>query len=223
VLSSLDIVQIGLAAVSLPLHPPAFHNTPSFTAAVLLTVLHELTHAIQYDALSTSPVWLTESIADYLRLQAHLDPPHWRKAGVGRKEKGWEEGYDAGARFLAWLSGYGEDIASVRGDEGGLASENGRPVTLAMGGSSEIVQQPTSTSTQAARPQESKYPTHEYDPSQTKPNPSPLTKPRTGPFLDIVPFLNAKMEYEEYSESWWMEITGKNLEGLWEEYLQYYS
>lgn len=70
-------------------------------------VLHELVHTIQYDGQhlshSTAPSWLTESIADYVRLQAHLGPPHWRKAGQGRELRGWEDGYDAGARFFAWL------------------------------------------------------------------------------------------------------------------------
>lgn len=75
-----------------------------------------MVHTIQHDGQGSAPGWLVESIADACRLYAGLAPPHWRKPGQGKKEKGWEDGYDAGARFLAWLVE----------DDGGIGDGSGK-------------------------------------------------------------------------------------------------
>lgn len=72
----------------------------------LLGVLtHEMVHCYQYDGKGSCPGGLIEGIADWVRLKAGLAPPHWKKAGEGE----WDAGYDRTAYFLEYLEvRYGE-------------------------------------------------------------------------------------------------------------------
>ncbi|KAJ3220803.1 hypothetical protein HK099_004002 [Clydaea vesicula] len=87
--------------------------------------VHELTHAWQWsekvdkngngEGIGVAPgglieVWLInklkklksfkiQGIADYVRLQAGLNPPHWKRVKNGE----WDAGYDKTAYFLQWI------------------------------------------------------------------------------------------------------------------------
>ncbi|KAK4683600.1 hypothetical protein P7C73_g6638, partial [Tremellales sp. Uapishka_1] len=167
-------------------------------------LLHELVHTIQYDGGGTAPGWFIESLADYLRLQARLGPPHWRLAGQGRRERGWEEAYDAGARFFAWLEGEGE----ADGSPSAASQPHGAPPT------------PISPSVPAAQP--TRYPTHQSDPQPVVVKPK-LSKPRIGPFKDLSQIMNLKLKEGKWDDGVWEELTGKTLEDLWAEYLEWYK
>lgn len=74
-------------------------------------VAHELVHCVQYDGKEISegkgkaPGGLIEGIADWIRLQMDLAPPHWKKSGQGK----WDDGYDKTAYFLQYVEErYGE-------------------------------------------------------------------------------------------------------------------
>lgn len=182
-------------------------------------VLHELVHAIQYDGQGTTPTWLIESIADYVRLQAHLGPPHWRNPGQGRDERGWEEGYDAGAQFLSWL--VGPSTLFPRDSRKQLLDEMIRDSDPIVDGRRDG---PATSATVTAPPlpQSTKYPDrpHPYVPGLI---PAP-DRPRPGPWPDIVKDLNGSLEHEKYKEGWWERYTGVKggLEGLWAAYLDFY-
>lgn len=86
---------------------------------ILGVLTHEMVHCFQYNARGTCPGGLIEGIAgklsspafhmvqcshchdtaDWVRLNAGLAPPHWKR-GNGDK---WDAGYDATAFFLAWI------------------------------------------------------------------------------------------------------------------------
>jgi hypothetical protein len=87
---------------------------------------HELVHCYQHtappdsgdgqeDGIPRPPGGLIEGIADFVRLKAGLEPPHWKKpqSKDERAEK-WDMGYQHTAYFLAWL----EDIRIGRGAVG---------------------------------------------------------------------------------------------------------
>ncbi|ORY30248.1 peptidase of plants and bacteria-domain-containing protein [Naematelia encephala] len=207
-------------------------------------LLHELTHVIQHDGSGTCPIWLIESLADHIRLQAHLDPPHWRKAGVGKRDKGWEEGYDAGARFLTWLVGSDSELESTgqlqvgveEVDEGeGQGGYEIQKNEIGFGVGSGVEIEPTKTQG-AKTPMTTKYPlpsTGEPGMGQrqgggreksTNTTSGSKAKPRRrGPFPEFVKLLDARLEYNKYQESWWVEMTGADLSTLWKEYLDYYA
>lgn len=60
---------------------------------------HEMVHCFQYNSKGTCPGGLIEGIADWVRLNAGLGPPHWTE-GRGRK---WDAGYESTAYFLSWI------------------------------------------------------------------------------------------------------------------------
>ncbi|KAH9937386.1 peptidase of plants and bacteria-domain-containing protein [Fomitopsis serialis] len=66
---------------------------------ILGVLTHEMVHCFQYNARGTCPGGLIEGIADWVRLNSGLAPPHWKR-GKGDK---WDAGYDATAFFLAWI------------------------------------------------------------------------------------------------------------------------
>ncbi|PKY08826.1 plant basic secretory protein [Aspergillus campestris IBT 28561] len=96
-------------------------NRPSEIPGV---ITHELVHCYQHTVPPAEPgktnnkstphppTGLIEGIADFVRLQAGLEPPHWKKpsAAKERAEK-WDQGYQHTAYFLAWL----EDVRVGRG------------------------------------------------------------------------------------------------------------
>ncbi|KAL2153302.1 hypothetical protein VTH82DRAFT_4457 [Thermothelomyces myriococcoides] len=60
---------------------------------------HELVHCYQWDAKGTCPGGLIEGVADWVRLNCDLCPPHWKKETTG----GWDRGYQHTAYFLQYL------------------------------------------------------------------------------------------------------------------------
>ncbi|BGP39356.1 hypothetical protein JCM10449v2_003294 [Rhodotorula kratochvilovae] len=63
---------------------------------------HELVHAFQYDGGGTVPGGVIEGVADWLRGEAGLAPPHWREQpGDGDR---WDQGYERTGFFLSYLS-----------------------------------------------------------------------------------------------------------------------
>ena len=175
-------------------------------------MLHELVHAIQHDGFGSTPSWLTESIADYVRLQCHLGPPHWRKPGEGRRDRGWEDAYDAGARFLAWVTGTDPDdpvpVPAGVAELPRAYPQPGEPT-------------PTATTGMPPAPRPTKYPDM----------PAPLgsivrghpERRKRSPLPDFIRHLDARLEYERYDERWWVEMTGASLDILWTEYLDHYA
>lgn len=78
------------------------HDNISFsrTAHEIMGVLtHEMVHCYQYDAFGTCPGGLVEGIADWVRLNSDLSPPHWKKE-AGDK---WDAGYQHTGYFLDYL------------------------------------------------------------------------------------------------------------------------
>lgn len=90
----------------------------------LLGVLtHELVHCYQHTApkaagsMPRPPGGLIEGIADFVRLKAGLEPPHWKKPqSSADRAKDWDAGYQHTAYFLAWI----EDIFAGEGAVGML-------------------------------------------------------------------------------------------------------
>lgn len=60
---------------------------------------HEMVHCYQYNAFGTCPGGLIEGIADWVRLNANLGPPHWKKEATGK----WDAGYERTGYFLEYL------------------------------------------------------------------------------------------------------------------------
>ncbi|KAI9657259.1 MAG: hypothetical protein M1831_004448 [Alyxoria varia] len=69
------------------------------TTELMGVITHEMVHCWQHNALGTAPGGLIEGIADFVRLRAHLAPPHWKRDGDGN----WDEGYQHTGYFLDWL------------------------------------------------------------------------------------------------------------------------
>ncbi len=68
---------------------------------IIGVLTHELVHCYQWNAHGTCPGGLIEGIADWVRLNCKLSPPHWeRKPG-----EEWDAGYQNTAYFLDYLEG----------------------------------------------------------------------------------------------------------------------
>lgn len=65
-------------------------------------LVHELVHCFQYNGRGKCPGGLVEGIADWVRLNARLGAPHWRRDTVPER---WDQGYERTAYFLDWLEG----------------------------------------------------------------------------------------------------------------------
>jgi hypothetical protein len=170
-------------------------------------LLHELTHALQHDGFGSTPSWFTESIADWIRLRNVLGPRHWKRAGEGDKNKGWETGYDVGAWFLDYLVG--------EGVVGGIDYTPSQSRQYSNGN------QPTSTHPQAPMPTQYNAPPVNHTSPYPKPRP---TKPRPRPPIpELIRMMDARLEYERWDERWWEQMAGAPIEVLWREYLDYYS
>lgn len=92
---------------------------------------HELVHCYQHtapqpdeangqDKVPGPPGGLIEGIADFVRLKAGLEPPHWKRpeSALDRPSR-WDAGYQHTAFFLAW-------IEDVRVGEGAIGMLNDR-------------------------------------------------------------------------------------------------
>ncbi|KAJ5382552.1 hypothetical protein N7517_000463 [Penicillium concentricum] len=88
---------------------------------------HELVHCYQHTAppglensdedIPGPPGGLIEGIADFVRLKAGLEPPHWKRpVSAAERPPKWDEGYQHTAYFLAWI----EDVRVGRGAVGML-------------------------------------------------------------------------------------------------------
>lgn len=170
-------------------------------------MLHEMVHTIQHDGYGSEPGWLIESIADLMRLQAYLGPPHWRVPGQGRDHKGWEEAYDSGARFLAWLTGWEEGSADFPPLEEGPSATTGSYSGYTGG---------------APPAQPTQYPSGPAPPPPQHGPPPPGSKPRRPPMPNLVRLMDFRLAHERWNDSWWEEMTGARLDVLWAEYLAYY-
>ena len=62
---------------------------------------HELAHCYQWNGHGTCPGGLIEGIADWVRLNCNLSPPHWRRDPGDQ----WDAGYQHTAYFLQYLEG----------------------------------------------------------------------------------------------------------------------
>ncbi|RAK98665.1 basic secretory family protein [Aspergillus ibericus CBS 121593] len=90
-------------------------------AEITGVLTHELVHCYQHTAppqaqeIPRPPGGLIEGIADFVRLKAGLEPPHWKRptSAKERSEK-WDQGYQHTAYFLAWL----EDVRVGKGAVG---------------------------------------------------------------------------------------------------------
>ncbi|KAH7031114.1 peptidase of plants and bacteria-domain-containing protein [Microdochium trichocladiopsis] len=83
-------------------------------AEIMGVVTHELVHCYQYNAHGTCPGGLIEGVADWVRLECQLAPPHWKRGdgtGDGDSNGGrWDAGYQKTAFFLEYLAGrFGAD------------------------------------------------------------------------------------------------------------------
>ncbi|OCF54043.1 hypothetical protein L486_08483 [Kwoniella mangroviensis CBS 10435] len=177
-------------------------------------LLHELVHTIQHDGHSTCPGWLIESIADHIKLLAHLGPLHWRKSGSGKKDKGWEEGYDIGAKFLEWLTC---DQSQEQDEKSLLGSRI--PVHHALPTPTPT----TTTMTGQAIPTQYPNVSHPSDIPQETNKDKEKMKHRPGPYPDLIKLIDMRLKYEKWDDIWWKELTGMSLEDLWATYLDYYE
>lgn len=108
------------------IHTCSRYKDPTAELAGVLT--HELVHCYQHTSPPSSgegddddvphpPGGLIEGIADFVRLKAGLQPPHWtRPRSAKDRPQNWDQGYQHTAFFLAWL----EDVKAGRGAVGML-------------------------------------------------------------------------------------------------------
>ena len=66
---------------------------------VLGVIVHDMVHCWQWNGQGECKVGLIKGIADWVRLQAGLASPRWKK----RWEGNWDAGYSVTAYFLDWL------------------------------------------------------------------------------------------------------------------------
>ncbi|RDW79689.1 hypothetical protein BP6252_04327 [Coleophoma cylindrospora] len=66
---------------------------------IMGVLTHEMVHCYQYNAFGTCPGGLIEGIADWVRLNSDLSPPHWKKVTSGK----WDQGYQNTGYFLQYL------------------------------------------------------------------------------------------------------------------------
>ena len=66
---------------------------------ILGVLTHEVVHCYQYNAHGTCPGGLIEGIADWVRLNSNLSPPHWKRETSGK----WDAGYQHTGYFLDYL------------------------------------------------------------------------------------------------------------------------
>lgn len=177
-------------------------------------LLHELTHSLQHDGYGSTPSWFTESIADWIRLRNGLGPRHWKKAGEGDSERGWETGYDVGAWFLDYLVGDGI-VGGLSYSSTPSSQEHQQPTPTTQNGAqgSGTAPQPQPTVYNPPPPgHQAPYPKH----TPSKPRPRP-------PIPELVRRMDARLEYERWDDSWWTQMAGAPIEILWKEYQEYYK
>lgn len=116
------------------------------TEEIMGVLTHEMVHCYQYTAFRTCPGGLIEGVADWVRLNANLSPPHWKKEATGK----WDAGYQHTGYFLEYLEkryGLGlvrklnEKLRIARYDEKRFWTELcGRPVEQLWGDYQQVVE-----------------------------------------------------------------------------------
>ncbi|KAF6843502.1 plant basic secretory protein [Colletotrichum musicola] len=71
------------------------------TSEIMGVLTHEMVHCFQWNARGTCPGGFIEGIADWVRLNSRLSPPHWKRDASGN----WDGGYQHTAYFLDYLEG----------------------------------------------------------------------------------------------------------------------
>lgn len=66
---------------------------------ILGVMTHEVVHCYQHNGFGTCPGGLIEGVADWVRLNCGLAPPHWKRETQGP----WDRGYQHTAYFLEYL------------------------------------------------------------------------------------------------------------------------
>ncbi|KAI8616511.1 peptidase of plants and bacteria-domain-containing protein [Chytriomyces sp. MP71] len=67
-------------------------------------LVHELTHALQFDGFGTANSGFVEGLADWVRFTLGLQPRHWPKYEDGPREGArWDAGYETTAYFLHFI------------------------------------------------------------------------------------------------------------------------
>ncbi|CAM1511594.1 Fc.00g091070.m01.CDS01 [Cosmosporella sp. VM-42] len=74
-------------------------NSSRITEEITGVITHELVHCFQYNGHGSCPGGLIEGIADWVRLNCNLSPPHWKRESDGK----WDRGYQHTAYFLEYL------------------------------------------------------------------------------------------------------------------------
>ncbi|KAK9435345.1 PBSP domain protein [Metarhizium brunneum] len=74
-------------------------SKPRAAQEITGVITHELVHCLQWNAFGTCPGGLVEGVADWVRLNCDLAPPHWKKEAADR----WDAGYQHTAYFLDYL------------------------------------------------------------------------------------------------------------------------
>ena len=167
-----------------------------------------MVHTIQHDGFGSTPMWFIEGIADYVRLLARLDPPHWKSAGQANRERGWETGYDVVAWFLCYLTGQDPPKIPYTGPDSYIPVDYALPPPIPSASHpSQLL--PTRISNDRGPPPP-------LGPQRGRPRPR-------GPFPGLVHVIDSRLETSRWSDSWWIELTGAPLEVLWNEYLDYYA
>jgi len=69
------------------------------THEIMGVLTHEMVHCYQYNAFGSCPGGLIEGIADWVRLNSDLSPPHWKKEASDK----WDAGYQNTGYFLEYL------------------------------------------------------------------------------------------------------------------------
>ncbi|TAQ91260.1 hypothetical protein B7494_g381 [Chlorociboria aeruginascens] len=76
-------------------------DSSRWTDEIMGVLTHEMVHCYQYNGFGSCPGGLIEGIADWVRLNSKLSPPHWKKE-TGDK---WDAGYQHTGYFLEYLEG----------------------------------------------------------------------------------------------------------------------
>ncbi|KAJ5511923.1 hypothetical protein N7453_004026 [Penicillium expansum] len=117
-------IHVSLPYIQSCTSGPSAKDDPLHELVGVLT--HELVHCYQHTAplnessdgdIPRPPGGLIEGIADFVRLKAGLEPPHWKRPlSAAERPPKWDMGYQHTAYFLAWL----EDVRIGRGAVGML-------------------------------------------------------------------------------------------------------
>jgi hypothetical protein len=84
------------------------------TQEIMGVLTHEMVHCYQYNAIGTCPGGLIEGIADWVRLNCDLSPPHWKRDEGGK----WDAGYQHTGYFLDYLEKrFGEGLIRRMNDK----------------------------------------------------------------------------------------------------------